>query len=199
MTPSLLDHFKAAVPADFVATAMAATGESESRVGQMLAGALPLLAAALPGAAPAGLDALLADDPPVDDLLRLLFGADVDPLARSLAGSARSTRTAALALLGLITPCLARGARNAMTNQPLDTAALLALAAVGRGVALAALPPQLTVVLASFPTLARYITPPRAAKRRKQENGSNNWMLALVRRMNGNRAPAPSADQSLRK
>jgi hypothetical protein len=196
---SLLDHLKAAVPADFVTTAMAATGESEARVTQMLAGALPLLAAALPSAALAGLAALTAQDPPVDDLLPLLFGTDVDPLARSLAGSARSTSAAALALLGLIAPCLAKAARCAVTNQPHAEATLLAVATAGRGVALAALPPQLTIVVTSFPGLARRITPPRAAKQPKPENGSSNWMLALIRRINGNRALDPSADQALPK
>ena len=196
---SLLDNLRAAVPADFVATAMAATGESEARVTQLLAGALPLLAAVLPSAAPEGLAALTAQDPPVDDLLKLLFGADVDPLARSLAGSARSTSAAALALLDLIVPSLAKAARCAVTNQPHSVAALLAAATAGRGVATAALPPQLTIVVASFPSIARRITPPRAIKQPKPENGSSNWMLALVRRMNGNSAPASSANQSLPK
>ena len=189
MNASLLEHLQAAMPADLAAAVMAATGESQARVAQMLAGALPLLAAALPSAAPPGLAALLADEPPADDVLRLLFGADVDTLARSLAGSARSTRAAALAMLGLITPHLIAGVRIAMADTPRDAAALLAMANADRHVALGALPPPLAVVIASFPGLARRITPPRAAKRQKQAGDSGNWMLALIRRMNGKPAP----------
>lgn len=185
MVPSLLDHFHAVVPGDIVATLVATTGESPGRIDQMLAGALPLLVAALPTAAPAGIDALLADDPAGDDLLRRLFGSDIDPLARSLAGSARSSRATALTLLGALLLGLATALHRALGDGPHDRAAVAALATAARGSAVAALPPQLVVVLSSFPDLARRINPPPAPKRRKAGAPGGNWMLALVRRMRG--------------
>lgn len=190
MMPSLLDHFHAVVPGDIVATLVVLTGESPGRIDQMLAGALPLLVAALPTAAPAGIDALLtddlpSDDPAGDDLLRRLFGNDIDPLARSLAGSARSSRAAALTLLGALLPGLATALHRALGDGPHDRAAVAALATAARGSAVAALPPQLVVVLSSFPYLARRINPPPAPKRRKAGAPGGNWMLALVRRMRG--------------
>ena len=202
MMPSLLDHFHAMVPADLGAALVTLTGETPGRIEQMLAGALPLLAAALPGAAPAGLDALLdtaplasdlrGKDSPGDMLLRRLFGADIDPLARSLAGSARSSRAAALILLNALLPALAAALRRALGAGPHDRATVLAVASAGRAGALAALPPQLTFVLSNYPDLARRINPPPPPKRRKPGAASSNWMLALIRRMRGS---AP--DQSL--
>ena len=192
MMPSLLDHFHAVVPADLGATLVTLTGETPGRIDQMLAGALPLLAAALPGAAPAGLDALLDEGLPGNDLLRRLFGTDIDPLARCLAGSARSSRATALTLLGALLPALAAALHRALGAGPIDRAAVLAVATAGRARAVAALPPQLTVVLSNYPDLGRRINPPPAPKRRKPGAASGNWMLALVRRMRGS---AP--DQSL--
>lgn len=170
----------AALPADTATRLAAVTGETPARAAALLDGATPLLAAALTSAAGDGLDALLGGD--MDDLLRRLFGSDVDAMARSLAGSTRSRRAAGLAALESLVPVLVGVAAAAMVGQPADRAALLTLASSGRGAALAALPPQLMVVVSNFPGLARRLATPRPVLTKKNR-ANGNWMLALVRRM----------------
>jgi hypothetical protein len=179
---TLYEHCTAARPADAADRLAATTGESPARAADLIAGALPLLAAALPSAAGDGLDALLSGkDIAADDLLRRLFGADIDALARSLAGSTRSTRVAALAALELAVQALTTSA-VALADDPADRAALVAHVAAGRGAGLAAMPPQLVVVVSNFPSLMRRITPPRQP-RTKKDKPTENWMLNLMRRM----------------
>ena len=176
----MYQHIAAALPADAASRLATATGESPRRAADLLAAALPLLAAALPSATADGLDALLAGQ--TQGLLPRLFGADVDAMARSLAGATRSTRASGLAALETLLPALVSGIEQAMAGHAADRASLLVLANGGRGGALAALPPQLGVVIANFPGLARRLAPPRPA-RAKKDKASGNWMLALVRRM----------------
>lgn len=179
---TLYDQFEAAMPADAAARLAASTGESPARAADLIAGAVPLLLAALPSAAGDGLDALLSGaEIAADDLLRRLFGGDIDALARSLAGSTRSTRAAAMAALELAAPALANCA-VALAGAPADRASFIAHAAAGRGAALVAMPPQLGVVVSSFPGLMQRITPPRKP-RTKKDKPTENWMLNLMHRI----------------
>ena len=176
----MYQHIAAALPADAASRLAIATGESPGRAADLLAAALPMLAAALPSATAEGLDALLAGE--TKDLLLRLFGADVDAMARSLAGATRSTRASGLAALQIVLPAVVTGVGHAMAGHAADRATLLVLATDGRGSALAALPPQLGVVVANFPGLARRLAPPRPL-RAKKDKATGNWMLALMRRM----------------
>jgi hypothetical protein len=176
----MYQHIAAALPADAAARLAASTGESPGRAAALLASALPLLAAALPGATADGLDALLAGE--TRGLLRRLFGTDVDAMARSLAGATRSTRASGLAALETALLAVVAGVSAALAGHAYDRPALIAIATGGRAEALAQCPPQLGVVISNFPGLAARITPPRPV-RTKQDKASGNWMLALVRRM----------------
>ncbi len=176
----MYQHIAAALPADATSRLATATGENPGRAADLLAGALPLLAAALPSGSADGIDALLAGQ--IEGLLPRLFGADVDAMARSLAGATRSTRASGFAALEIALPALATGIEQAMAGHAGDRATLLLLATDGRASALAALPPQLGVVISNFPGLSARITPPRPV-RAKKDKANGNWMLMLMRRM----------------
>ena len=173
----MYQHIAAALPADAASRLATATGESPGRAADLLASALPLLAAALPSASAEGLDALLAGE--TEALLPRLFGADVDAMARSLAGATRSTRASGLAALEIVLPALVTGIEQALAGLAADRATLLMLATDKRGIALAELPPQFGVMVSNFPGLVRRLAPPRP----KKDRASGNWMLALMRRI----------------